>query len=463
MATKLSEDEVPTWTRRLLEYRDAEAPRLERIYQYLRDPDLAQASRSITGAAQGPLRWLNKGVPADVRRLAEMSRVNMLKFVVNATTQVMYVDGFRAPKASEEEPSWQTWQLNRMDARQIGVHRSGNSYGVTYVVVLPGDPVPVIRGASPRNLTAVYGDDDDWPELALERRRSSKKDVQLYRLYDAMNTYWVEIPGATDATVTQVEEHGIGYCPVVRFLSAMDDDGCIEGDVEPLIPLQDQINVTTFGLLVAQHYGAFRQRYVMGWAASDEQAALSASVKKLWTFEDPDIKVGEFAQTDLSGYINSREASLRHLATVSQTPAHELLGQLVNLSAEALAAAEANHRRKVLERQTTFGESWEQVLELAAEIQGQDSDPLSYVRWRDTEARSLSQVADALGKLVLTLGVPPQELWERIPGVSQQEVDRWKAAASQQDAITQLNETLARQANPAPAPSNAPASTYAAP
>ena len=38
------------------------------------------------------------------------------------------------------------------------------------VVVLPGDPVPVLRGASPRTLTAVYGDDEDWPELAIEKR-----------------------------------------------------------------------------------------------------------------------------------------------------------------------------------------------------------------------------------------------------------------------------------------------------
>ena len=449
--TILTDAEAPGWAKRLLGYRTAEEPRLDRIFQYLRDPNAEDARRTTGVLTNGPLRWLNSSVPQDVKRLAEMSRVNMLKFVVNATTQVMYVDGFRAPRESDEQPSWQTWQQNRMDARQIGVHRSALSYGATYVVVLPGDPTAVIRGASPRKLTAVYGDDEDWPELALEARQSTKKNVKLYRLYDAKSVFWVEEDERGEFEFVRSEEHGVGHCPVVRFLSTIDDDGVIEGEVEPLMPLQDQINVTTFGLLVAQHYGAFRQRYVMGWVAPDETTALQASAKKLWAFEDPEVQVGEFSQTDLSGYINSREASLRHLATISQTPAHELLGALINLSADALAAAEANHRRKVLERQTSFGESWEQVLELAAKINGEKSDPMAQVRWKDTEARSMAQMADALGKLVTMLGVPPQELWEKIPGVSQADVDRWKATASQQDAIGALNDTIARQAAPPPA------------
>lgn len=445
----LERDEVEEWVKRLLEYRSTEANRLDRIHAYLLDPD-TETSAGWLGNPNGPLRWLKRGVSDDVRRLAEMSRVNMLKFVVDATTQVMYVDGFRAPKAADEEPAWRTWQLNRMDARQIGVHRSALSYGSSYVTVLPGDSAPVLRGVSPRKMTAVYGDDDDWPELALEKRRSTRKGQSLFRLYDARATWWVYVNDRNDVEIDVEEVHDLGHVPVVRFTPTQNDDGEVLGDVEPLIALQDQINVTTFGLLVAQHYGAFRQRYIMGWAAPDETGALDASAKKLWTFEDPEVKVGEFSQTDLRGYIESREASLRHLATVSQTPAHELLGQLVNLSAEALAAAESNHRRKVQERQVMFGESWEQVLELAAKISGDAADDMAYVRWRDTEARSLAQSADALGKLTQMLGVPPQELWDRIPGVSQQEIDRWKDAASQQDAIGQLNDTLARQSEAAP-------------
>src|SRR5690606_34776775 len=152
------------------------------------------------------------------------------------------------------------------------------------------------------------------------------------------------------------------------------------------------------------------------WLAESEEQALKVGASKFMVFEDhpDDIKFHEFAETSLSGYIDSREATLRHLATVSQTPAHELLGQLVNLSAEALAAAEASHRRAVGENQTVLGESYEQALMLAGSYTGQEVDPAASVRWRDTESRSLAQVADALGKLSQQLGIPPQELWEKI-------------------------------------------------
>jgi hypothetical protein len=40
----------------------------------------------------------------------------------------------------------------------------------------------------------------------------------------------------------------------------------MRGQVAPLMPIQDQIDLTTFGLLVAQWYGAFKQRWAIGWA-----------------------------------------------------------------------------------------------------------------------------------------------------------------------------------------------------
>lgn len=434
MTTVLTPEEAPAKVKEMLSVRSTEAERLDRIFEYLRDPDADYATQR--SSVNGPLRWLKAGVPADVRRLAEMSRVNMLAFVVNAATQVMYVDGYRAPTSEEEDPAWVVWKSNRLAARQIGVHRSTLSYGASYVTVLPGEGSqgPVIRGASPRKMTAVYGDDDDWPEYALEKRRSAVKGKALYRLYDAMSTFWVYVDEKGNADLDAEygqKEHGVGYTPIVRFLSEIDEDDIIQGDVEPLITLQDQINMTTFELLVAQHFGAFRQRYIMGWMAETETEALKVGADKLMLFEDPDVKVGEFAQTDLKGYIDSREASLRHLATTSQTPAHELLGQLVNLSAEALDQVEASFRRKIDERQTTMGESWEQVLELAAKLGGETSDPMASVRWRDTQSRSLAQVADALGKMTEALEIPKRETWEMIPGVTQQQLDRWKKAADE--------------------------------
>lgn len=436
----LDQKQVVEQARIMLSVRDDERYRLDRLHTYLRGTQ--------------PFTWVPSSPADEVRRLANLARVNMLELVVDSVAQSMYVDGYRAPKGAEDAPAWELWQRNRMDARQIGVHRAGLTYGVSYTTVLPGKPVAVIRGVSPRRMTCLYGEDDDWPMWALEKRGvEAAGGGQLYRLFDDEAAYWVSVRGAATPQYVETRMHNCGKVPVVRFRAIDDlDDDDPRGEVEGLIPLQDQINVTTFGLLVAQHYGAFRQRYILGWLADNETELLKAAANKLWTFEErPDeIKVGEFEQTQLKDYIESREATIRHLASVSQTPAHELVGQLVNLSAEALAAAEASKRRKVTERETMFGESWEQVLELGGEIEGFTTDPQAEVRWRDTEARALAATVDALGKMAEMLGIPSEMLWEKIPGVSQQDVERWKSAAAQGDSFAQLNAILERQAAGAP-------------
>jgi hypothetical protein len=50
------------------------------------------------------------------------------------------------------------------------------------------------------------------------------------------------------------------------------------------------------------------------------------------------------------------------------------------------------------------------------------------------------------------LGIPYEEIWERVPGVTPQEMARWKAAAAKGDAIAQMNDILTRQMGPEPTP-----------
>lgn len=421
----------------MLTWRAEEQPRLQRLHAYIHNQQAAG--------------WLPASVPQEVRRISAMSRVNVLGLVVQSVTQSMYVDGYRVPKVADEEPAWLVWQANNLDARQTGVHRAGISYDIAYVTVLPGEPVPVIRGVSPRNMTAVYGDDDDWPAWALEKRRSAVKDKHLYRLYDDECCYWMEV----DSTGSRVEYissemHDLGKVPVVRFLARADlDDEVTSSFDDDLIPIQDQINLTTFGLLVVQHYGAFPRQWITGWMADDESDQLKATMRSIWTFEDPDVKIGQLQAAALDGYIDSRRDALRNLAAISQIPAHQLRGELVNLSAEALAAAEQAEQRKITEAETMFGESWEQVLGLANEIEGRQTDPLAQVRWKDTEARAFAATVDGLGKLATMLQIPVEELWEKVPGTTQADVQRWKAARADGDAFAGLEDLLRTQATEA--------------
>ncbi len=86
---------------------------------------------------------------------------------------------------------------------------------------------------------------------------------------------------------------------------------------------------------------------------------------------------------------------------------------------------------------------------LAGRIQGVEQGSGAQVRWRDTESRALSATVDALGKMAAMLGVPVQELWEKIPGVTQQDVERWKTTVAEGDPIASLEAMLSRQGNAA--------------
>lgn len=389
--------------------------------------------------------------PDEVRVMAHIARVNVCDIVVDSLAQSLFVDGFRIGNSSEDVAPWEAWQKSRFDREQSGVHRAASAYGTSYTVVTRGTPTPVIRGVSPRMMTTLYGEDPDWPVWALE-----KTSAETWRLYDDEAIYFLSRKNHGPFEYIETRQHGMPECPVVRYRDAVDLDegddllGVKLGQVGPLIPLQDQIDLTTFGLLVAQHYSAFRQRYILGWVADSEEQRVKAAASQLWTFKDhpDDMKIGELAETSLEGYIKSREASLKYAATLSQTPVHELIGEMINMSADALAAAEAGKDRKVDERKTGYGESHEQTLWLAGSQMGVEVPPDAEVVWRDTSARAFAAVIDGLGKLVQMLGIPPEELWEKVPGATQQDVKRWKAAAAQGDSMAMLRDLFDAQAAP---------------
>jgi hypothetical protein len=207
------------------------------------------------------------------------------------------------------------------------------------------------------------------------------------------------------------------------------------GEVAPLIPIQERLNETTLGLLLAQHYSAFRQRWATGMNIPRDPKTgapiepFKAAVNRLWMTDKPDAQFGEFNQTDLSGFLNSLESGVKHMAAIAQVPPHYLLGAMVNISAEALTAAQAGLRHKTDERQTLFGESWGQVFRLIAAVQGDlatAEDTTARVIWRDTESRSLPATVDGLGKASQMLGIPGEGLWSRIPGVTAADVAYWR-------------------------------------
>lgn len=446
----LSDDQAVATVQTLLALRENEQGRLNKIARYVR--------------GEHDSVYVPRGARAEYRWLLRRSKVNMLRLVVAVLAQNLYVDGYRREKESDDAKPWEIWQANRLDARQHGIHRAALKYGIAYALVLPGEPHPVITPMSPRRMTAYYADatNDEWPMFAIEvTPQQVMKDGKLIteqsvRLFDSTTVYSFIANERDQAPRYEgFAAHDLGVCPVIRYINEadLDEDESVSGEVEPLMTFQDQANSTTFNLLMAQQYAAFRQRWATGMAIPiDENGQarepLRAAVDRLWVGEEPTTKFGEFGETNLDGYLKSREETIRQMATVSQTPPYYLLGAVANLSAEALVAARDGLDRKTSERQSTYGEGHEQTLRLAGKASGDEEawkDIDAQVVWRDTSTRSLAATVDALGKLAQSLGVPMQELWEKIPGVTRQDIERWKVTAQEQDSLAQLGSMLDRQ------------------
>jgi hypothetical protein len=317
-------------------------------------------------------------------------------------------------------------------------------------------PTAVLRGVSPRNMHALYDDptEDDWPRYAMQVVTGSPNSV---RVYDDEAEYRLMVDSdASKVVFVEARSHGAGVCPIVRFSNMLDLDGRSPGEVEPHIAAAARINKTAYDRLVVQHFASWKVRTVAGMAPPDDEEELNRkklelSIDAILVADDPDTKFGSLDETPLGGFIEAWRADIEGLAAVTQTPAHALTGQLVNLSAEALAAARASLTQKVTERQKSAGESHAQALRLAAALEGDEesaSDVHARVTWQDMEIRSMAQAVDALVK-ASTLGIPAQALWARIPGVEKADVDEWAEMAAKADPLEQMQRELARQATPA--------------
>lgn len=423
----------------------AEKDRLDRIDRWYRwDHDKPHAPPQAT---------------REYRQITNRAQTPFLALVVTAVAQELYVDDHRRADQPSSTTSWQYWQANGLDSRQIAIHRAALAYGLSYATVLPGetwsgDAMPVIRGVSPRRMITFYEDpvEDDWPHYAFRAEPAKVNGDKGYaiRVYDDGNVYYLQSgPDLTKLEYIEFREHRAGVCPVVRFANMLDLEGRADGEVEPFIPIAARIDQTTFDRLVVQRFSSWVVRTISGMSVPEDKAnaeKMRLAVEDILVAEDADTKFGSLPASDLKGFIEAKDADIRDLCAVSQTPQTQLLGQIANLSAEALAAAEVSLTRKVEERQHGFGESWEQVLRLSAAEMGDEegaADTQAQVRWRDMRPQSLSQAADALGKLAQQLAVPVEALWERIPNVTQQDVEHFKLLAAQEGALGALMRTLA--------------------
>lgn len=447
--------------RTMLSIYTEEIPRYHRLDREVRPPtDLElQARFSIAPGGKNYAREM---------AVARQAFNPTLSVLLDTYSQSLKVDNyFRSAGDGESlgdySEGWSHWQRNRMDGRQAGLHHAALKYGLSYASALPADlsPQPSLDSPSataaaievfnPKRLVTAYGENwsfEEYPILALQVVDGG------FRLYDEEKVYffgvehqpydpqsWSErfYQGNDNLKFLEARTHGVGVTPVVRYRDKMMTDGEeSRGMIDSLVGIADRINQTNFQEGMSRHWAAFKQRYVIGWAPKDEAEAFRQRVSDVWTFKDGknQVQVGQFDETDLSQYSNSRHDAQQDFASLGQLPATVMGAQAIsNVSAEGLAALETGKESKASELQTSLGESHEQLFRLCSFISGDSvgaSDFGAEVKWKDTTAKTMAQVVDALTKLAAGLEVPVEELWSEIPGWTQQKVNRARKAREEE-------------------------------
>jgi hypothetical protein len=390
------------------------------------------------------------------RRFQALSRTNLCLLCVESMVHRMQVTGYRDGTGQRDaNPVWRLWQNAKLDARQFSVYRKAFSRSAGYVTV----------GVDPRNETrprvTIEGPENVIVET--DPADSSHRLAALRLWHDSIVKRWMAtlyLPGERyhwqtvneykscdqvsmrlkwDASAWEARAEparSFDQVPVVPFLNGDEgEDPKAEFDVG--IDVQNRLNLTILNRLSAERYAAFRQRYMTNYEVEEDPitglplSPFKPGTDHIWTVPppepgQPETKMGDFAQTDTSQMLRGVEADMRAFAAVTLTPVYYLPGDLVNIGADSVAALDAGHNAKVSQRKANFGEGWEEVVSLMAQVAGITSDlSQGEVVWARSENFNPAQVADYASKLVAA-GIPVPMVAEEI-GWSPQRVDQLRA------------------------------------
>ncbi|MCX4663349.1 phage portal protein [Streptomyces uncialis] len=242
----------------------------------------------------------------------------------------------------------------------------------------------------------------------------------------------------------------LGVVPLVEIPNQTRLDAPPTSELAPVIPLQNAINSLWTHVMTASDERALPARVVLGMdrpmreitdpetgeviGEEDEPLAKFRSDRLLW-LERQGASIAEFSAADLRGFLDVITQAVEHIAAQTRTPAIYLNKKLINIPESAVSADEAGLVAKAYERHDHFGAALQEVMRLEALAAGETgrAESLAYgsVVWRDPQFRTDAQYADALVKWK-AIGVPDEALWERVPNVTPEEIERWRRMRNDQ-------------------------------
>lgn len=360
----------------------------------------------------------------------QKARTNFCMLPVEADVHRLRANGITDGTGKAIPEAWRWWLQNKLNARQKVVYRTALSQAESYVsvgehprherrpLIVPEHPRQVIHETDPATgevmaALKAYHDDVDGIAVAVV----ATDDGKMFRYETEQRSAKARLPwGANNWTLVKDKERTFDRPPLVPFTYQPDLDEDPEPVFARIIDIQDRINLGVLNRMTAERYSAFRQKYVTGATFKkevDQETGLETVVNPykpdpgaLWANENANARFGEFSQTDLMGYLKVYETDIRTLFVLTSTPAYYMPGDLINVGSDTVVALDTNHVAKIHEEQDNFGESWEEVFQLAAQVAGYDGDLSdAEIWWKDARQLNPAVVAD-MGSKRRAMGYP---------------------------------------------------------
>lgn len=428
---------------------------------------------------------------AEARRafqaMARLGITNFMAPIVDMPASKLRIEGFRfgEQEIAADAEAWSIWERNNLtgdsDLSTHGALETGQAFALVWAdsdgraTITIEDPEECIVAYQPgsRRLRAAalkrWVDDDGYvnanvylPDGIYKFRAKRKAESKLVVVSDDRGPEWEmrEVAGESwplpnpTGTVSLYEIRANPQLRASRF-------GGGRPEFVGQLNEQRKINHTVLQMLVTMDHQAFRQRWVTNWGIPVDEAGnpdktmiLRASAASLAVFDadDPtrDVQVGEFSQADFAPFLAVIDRWVKVIASTSGTPPYAfLLGDMINVAADSLARIEGVQTNKIAAHGRTLGVDYTEILLAALAVEGNEkaTDPSASVIWCEPEERTATEQAN-LAQIMRNLGAPDEVVFATLPGVTQQEAQRWVMNRAADQLLTQALEP----APPEPAP-----------
>lgn len=401
--------------------------------------------------------------------------LNVTRGVIEAVTERLLIVGFKCIDAATAIWAWQSWQADRLDAKQNEVHEAAVRDGESFIIVdwdaerqrvtfIPHERYtdPQV-GGSGQGCKATYLNDDPNQPMQFASKRwveylGNGQARQRLTIYypDRIEKYMMAGQGQwtpIDAQTMRAEGDSAWPLPWVR------SDGrplgipvvhfknqALRPEAYDELPIQNAINKALIDTLVAGDVTAFRIFVARGFIPTTDGQA-PRDDESNWLELAPGQIVGTtksanetaFSAIDgapLDPLLNLLEKMVLWGAVVTRTPVnrYQFSGQV---AAEGTLKQQSESLLAKIElKQIVLGDAWEDAMTVARRLQNEfgggdqgqllDEEAPIQSLWKNAEKRDRLQELQGLQIEKDALEVPVETLWARA-GYQPDEIEQMKA------------------------------------